>query len=205
MIVEDSRQLSRLSTLTEKEIRTTGTIAIAKFGKMMVTSPKALLHGYDWLDTASHEYVHHVVTRLTRNETPIWLHEGIARWYESRWRGPGGDILSPWSAAMLRDAARSGKLVTFAKEHREATGCSASEAALMAGHTRLRPVLMTASAMFLGLIPMAIGAGEGAEQNAALARAVMGGIGMGTVSTLLFVPLLYPLLRRNPIRPLEDY
>ncbi|ONF48720.1 efflux RND transporter permease subunit [Methylobacterium radiotolerans] len=102
-------------------------------------------------------------------------------------------------------SANSILLVTFAKEHREATGCSASEAALMAGHTRLRPVLMTASAMFLGLIPMAIGAGEGAEQNAALARAVMGGIGMGTVSTLLFVPLLYTLLRRNPIKPLEDY
>ncbi|WP_457104674.1 efflux RND transporter permease subunit [Methylobacterium sp. P5_C11] len=102
-------------------------------------------------------------------------------------------------------SANSILLVTFAKEHREATGCSAREAALMAGHTRLRPVLMTASAMFLGLIPMAIGAGEGAEQNAALARAVMGGIGMGTVSTLLFVPLLYTLLRRSPIKPLEDY
>jgi len=102
-------------------------------------------------------------------------------------------------------SANSILLVTFAKEHREATGCSAREAALMAGHTRLRPVLMTASAMFLGLIPMAIGSGEGAEQNAALARAVMGGIGMGTLSTLLFVPLLYTLLRHSPIKPLEDY
>jgi len=102
-------------------------------------------------------------------------------------------------------SANSILLVTFAKEHREATGCSACVAALMAGHTRLRPVLMTASAMFLGLIPMAIGSGEGAEQNAALARAVMGGIGMGTLSTLLFVPLLYTLLRHSPIKPLEDY
>ena len=102
-------------------------------------------------------------------------------------------------------SANSILLVTFAKEHREATGCSAVEAALMAGHTRLRPVLMTASAMFLGLIPMAIGSGEGSEQNAALARAVMGGIGMGTLSTLLFVPLLYTLFRRAPIKPLEDY
>ena len=102
-------------------------------------------------------------------------------------------------------SANSILLVTFAKEHREATGCSAVEAALMAGNTRLRPVLMTASAMFLGLMPMAIGSGEGSEQNAALARAVMGGIGMGTLSTLLVVPLLYTLLRRNPIKPLEDY
>ena len=131
-IVENTRQLARLSTLTEKEIQNTGTIAICKFGKMMLTSPKALLHGYDWLDTASHEYVHFVVTRLTRNETPIWLHEGIARWYESRWRGPGGDILSPWSAAMLRDAARNGKLVTFEQMHPSMAKLPSQEAAALA-------------------------------------------------------------------------
>ncbi|KQO54432.1 RND transporter [Methylobacterium sp. Leaf86] len=96
-------------------------------------------------------------------------------------------------------------LVTFAKEHREATGCSATEAALLAGETRLRPVLMTAGAMFLGLIPMALGTGEGGEQNAALARAVMGGIAIGTPSTLLFVPFLYTLLRRGEVKPLQDY
>ncbi|KQP23739.1 RND transporter [Methylobacterium sp. Leaf102] len=102
-------------------------------------------------------------------------------------------------------SANSILLVTFAKEHREATGCSAVEAALIAGETRLRPVLMTAGAMFLGLIPMALGTGEGGEQNAALARAVMGGIAVGTPSTLLFVPFLYALLRRGEVRPLEDY
>jgi multidrug efflux pump subunit AcrB len=102
-------------------------------------------------------------------------------------------------------SANSILLVTFAKEHREATGCSAVEAALLAGQTRLRPILMTASAMFLGLIPMAIGSGEGSEQNAALARAVMGGIGMGTLSTLVFVPFLYTLLCRAAVKPLEDY
>lgn len=102
-------------------------------------------------------------------------------------------------------SANSILLVTFAKEHREATGCSAREAAIVAGETRLRPVLMTASAMFLGLVPMAIGTGEGGEQNAALARAVMGGLALGTPSTLLFVPFLYSLLRRGEAKPLEDY
>lgn len=102
-------------------------------------------------------------------------------------------------------SANSILLVTFAKEHREATGCSAIEAAMVAGQTRLRPVLMTAAAMFLGLIPMAIGSGEGSEQNAALARAVLGGIAMGTCSTLIFVPFLYTLLRRGKVKPLEDY
>ncbi|MCE4224779.1 efflux RND transporter permease subunit [Methylobacterium sp. C25] len=102
-------------------------------------------------------------------------------------------------------SANSILLVTFAKEHREATGCSAMEAAIKAGDTRLRPVLMTAGAMFLGLIPMAIGSGEGGEQNAALARAVMGGIAIGTPATLLFVPFLYTLLRRGAVQPVEDY
>ncbi|MEN3212159.1 efflux RND transporter permease subunit [Methylorubrum populi] len=102
-------------------------------------------------------------------------------------------------------SANSILLVTFAKEHREATGCSAHEAAIIAGETRLRPVLMTASAMFLGLVPMALGTGDGGEQNAALARAVMGGIALGTPSTLLFVPFLYSLLRRGEAKPLEDY
>ncbi|WP_345818886.1 efflux RND transporter permease subunit [Methylobacterium fujisawaense] len=102
-------------------------------------------------------------------------------------------------------SANSILLVTFAKEHREATGCSALEAAITAGETRLRPVLMTASAMFLGLIPMALGTGEGGEQNAALARAVMGGIAFATPATLLLVPFLYVLMRGGPARPVQDY
>jgi multidrug efflux pump subunit AcrB len=102
-------------------------------------------------------------------------------------------------------SANSILLVTFAREHREATGCSAVEAAIAAGETRLRPVLMTAGAMFVGLLPMAIGIGEGSEQNAALARAVLGGIAVGTCSTLLFVPFLYSVLRRGEAKPLEDY
>ena len=131
-IVEDTRQLARLSTLTEEEIKRTGTIAICKFGKMMLTSPKALLQGYEWLDTAAHEYVHHVVTRRTGNAAPIWLQEGLARWYESRWRGAGGDILTPWSAALLRDAARTGKLVGFAEMHPSMAKLPSQEAAALA-------------------------------------------------------------------------
>jgi multidrug efflux pump subunit AcrB len=70
---------------------------------------------------------------------------------------------------------------------------SAFEAALSAGTTRLRPVLMTAAAMIVGMMPMAIGA-PGEEQNAVLARAVIGGVTIGTVTTLLFVPYLYSVI-----------
>ena len=102
-------------------------------------------------------------------------------------------------------SANSILLVTFAREHREKTGCSAAEAAITAGETRLRPVLMTAGAMFVGLVPMALGLGDGSEQNAALARAVLGGVAVGTCSTLLFVPFLYAAFRGRDVKPLEDY
>jgi len=91
-------------------------------------------------------------------------------------------------------SANSILLITFAREQRLA-GMSAVEAALSAGVTRLRPVLMTAAAMIVGMTPMAIG-GPGEEQNAVLARAVLGGVAVGTMTTLLFVPLLYSIIGR---------
>jgi multidrug efflux pump subunit AcrB len=92
-------------------------------------------------------------------------------------------------------SANSILLVTFAREQQLA-GMSASEAAVMAGHTRIRPVLMTAAAMMVGMIPMAIG-GAGEEQNAALARAVIGGLLFATPTTLFFVPYLFAMLRKR--------
>jgi multidrug efflux pump subunit AcrB len=93
--------------------------------------------------------------------------------------------------------ANSILVVTFANQ-RMAAGDDPGEAALTAGYTRLRPVLMTAGAMVLGMIPMALGIGEGGEQNAPLARAVIGGLIFATFATLVFVPVLYRLLRRRP-------
>jgi multidrug efflux pump subunit AcrB len=92
-------------------------------------------------------------------------------------------------------SANSILLVTFAREQREA-GMGAFQAALSAGTTRLRPVLMTAAAMIVGMLPMAIG-GVGEEQNAALARAVIGGLLFATPTTLLVVPYLFAVLRRG--------
>ncbi|HEY3966709.1 MAG TPA: efflux RND transporter permease subunit [Planctomycetaceae bacterium] len=92
--------------------------------------------------------------------------------------------------------ANSILLVTFANEQR-AEGKSAFEAALEAGRTRMRPVLMTAAAMIIGMLPMSLGLGEGGEQNAPLGRAVIGGLFVATVTTLLFVPVVYSLLRRS--------
>jgi multidrug efflux pump subunit AcrB len=90
-------------------------------------------------------------------------------------------------------------LVSFANEARgEREEMTALEAAMAAGRTRLRPVLMTALAMILGMLPTAFGLGEGGEQNAPLGRAVIGGLLMATLVTLFVVPTVYTLLRKAP-------
>src|SRR6267142_3139817 len=97
-------------------------------------------------------------------------------------------------------------MITFANEQRrpEFGGHEARAAALAAGRTRLRPVMMTALAMLLGMLPMSLGLGEGGEQNAPLGRAVIGGLMVATFYTLFFVPVTYSLLRRRPLRDLSD-
>jgi multidrug efflux pump subunit AcrB len=99
--------------------------------------------------------------------------------------------------------ANSILVVTFANQ-RMAAGDDGQAAAVAAGYTRLRPVLMTAGAMIFGMFPMALGVGEGGEQNAPLARAVIGGLLFATVATLLFVPAMYRLLRGQTPSHLVD-
>jgi multidrug efflux pump subunit AcrB len=94
--------------------------------------------------------------------------------------------------------ANSILMVSFANEQLKA-GKNAVDAALEAGSTRLRPVLMTAFAMIAGMLPMASGLGEGGEQNAPLGRAVIGGLLVATVATLFFVPLVFSILRRHGV------
>jgi len=102
------------------------------------------------------------------------------------------NVPSLMGAIMCIGVATSNSIlvVTFANQRRMA-GDDALTAALAAGRTRLRPVLMTALAMILGMLPMSLGLGEGGEQNAPLGRAVIGGLVFATVSTLLFVPSVY--------------
>jgi multidrug efflux pump subunit AcrB len=100
--------------------------------------------------------------------------------------------------------ANSILLVTFANERREEEpDLSPRDAALDAGFTRLRPVLMTALAMIIGLLPMSLGMGEGGEQNAPLGRAVIGGLMLATVTTLFFVPIMFSYLKKQEAAPAE--
>jgi len=116
-VVNDARELSKVSTLTYPQIQTTGTIAICKFNKLMVTSPKAVARGYDWQDTLAHEYIHLVVSQMSHNTVPIWLHEGLAKYLESRWRGKPGMAMTPSTLALLGRRVKEDKLIPFEKMH----------------------------------------------------------------------------------------
>lgn len=94
--------------------------------------------------------------------------------------------------------ANSILMITFANDHRKEHNSNSYEAAFAAGVTRLRPVIMTALAMILGMLPMSLGMGEGGEQNAPLGRAVIGGLALATLATLFFVPVVYSALRTKP-------
>lgn len=93
--------------------------------------------------------------------------------------------------------ANSILMVSFAKDHLPDVNYNAFAAAMEAGRTRLRPILMTAIAMIIGMLPMSLGLGEGGEQNAPLGRAVIGGLMLATFTTLLFVPTVFSYLARK--------
>ncbi len=134
-VLPDADALAAATGLTADEIRTSGTIAVCKFGRLMITSPRTTLKGYSYLDTASHELVHLIISEKTRNRTPIWIHEALAKYEDSRWRAgeplykPG---LSPRRQSALARAIAAGKLITFEQMHPSMALLPSQEAADLA-------------------------------------------------------------------------
>jgi len=117
-IAPDAASFNAISTLSLRDIEETGAVGICKFNKIMTISPRSLVHGYRWLDSLSHEYLHYVIVGLSRNQAPIWLHEGLARFYETRWRRPDAlrgarDYLTPANETLLAQALEKNKFVGF--------------------------------------------------------------------------------------------
>jgi tetratricopeptide (TPR) repeat protein len=134
-ILPQSDDLAVLTGLTQKEIRTSGTIAVCKYGRLMVTSPRATLLGYSWLDTVSHELVHMLISEKTYNRTPIWLHEALAKFEDSRFRH-GEPLyregLPPYEESLLAAAVRTNTLITFEQMHPSMALLPSQEAAALA-------------------------------------------------------------------------
>jgi tetratricopeptide (TPR) repeat protein len=117
-IYPDAESLARVSTLSVEAIRTTGTIALCKWGRLMIASPSALMHGYPWLDTIAHEYVHLLLIKVTRDQAPVWLQEGLAKFLETRWRQDEPSLrYDPASNQVLRDAMDAKELLDFDQLH----------------------------------------------------------------------------------------
>ena len=116
-VYDKTAVLATVSILTEEEIRTSGTIALCKYNRLMITSPRALVRGYGWVDTLVHEYVHYVINHRTANQVPIWMHEGLAKFLERRWRGPDAHRLQPHSEHLLQKRVAEDTLITFAQMH----------------------------------------------------------------------------------------
>lgn len=124
--------LAQLSPLTESEIETTGTIALCKYGKLMVVSPRATVFGYPWMDTLVHEYVHYVVSRLSHDAVPVWLHEGLARFQQSRWRQAPDGSLSAMDTHLLATALKQRRLISFDDMHPSMAKLPSQQAAALA-------------------------------------------------------------------------
>lgn len=124
--------LAKLSPLTESDIETTGTIALSKYNKLMVVSPRATIFGYPWMDTLAHEYTHLIVSRLAHDAVPVWLQEGLARFEQTRWRRGPEMQLSATEQALLVTALRRGRLITFDEMHPSMAKLPSQEAAALA-------------------------------------------------------------------------
>ena len=113
-IFPDTKAFYYASSLSARDIEVAGAVGIAQFNKLMVLSPRALVHGYRWLDAISHEYMHYLIIKLTANKAPIWFHEGLAKYDETKWR-EGSSYLSPLYQTLLSKALAERRLIKFEK------------------------------------------------------------------------------------------
>jgi tetratricopeptide (TPR) repeat protein len=105
--------LGAVSPLTVEEIKTSGTIALCKYDRLMIVSPRDLVYGYTWRETLAHEFIHLLITQKSRNTVPIWLHEGLAKYYEGKWLAGGEPAMSRTSEDLLARALKADKLIPF--------------------------------------------------------------------------------------------
>ena len=126
----------------------------------MLTSPRGLGRGYGWRDTIAHEFVHYYITKVSKNSVPIWLHEGIAKFQETRWREAPGHQLEPPQEDLLARSLEANKLISFDQMHPSMALLPSQEAAALAfaevhstirylhakgGYGKLRQLLKTLS------------------------------------------------------------
>jgi tetratricopeptide (TPR) repeat protein len=112
-IYSRAEDFQKVSSLTVRDIENSGAIGICKFNKIMMLSPRALAYGYRWVDTLAHEYLHYLLVRLTANQAPIWVQEGVASYLEAAWKTGKPQATGHTGGALLAQAMEDGTLVPF--------------------------------------------------------------------------------------------
>ncbi|HET6586059.1 MAG TPA: hypothetical protein VFG69_21525, partial [Nannocystaceae bacterium] len=130
--LDDPAKLAMVTPLTVQNIRTTGTVGVTKHRRVVMITPRVMVHGYGWLDTAVHEYVHYLLTLRTGNNAPVWLQEGLAKLYETRWRTGEPEPLDEGVAYRLHQAIVRDDLVTFAEMYPSVAMLPSAERAALA-------------------------------------------------------------------------
>ncbi len=129
----DGRSFIAASSLNKEDVYTTGVVGLAKWSRLLVTSPRALPRGYPWQDTVAHEYIHLVITHHTQDKAPVWLQEAIAKYLDGRWRtGTDEFRLSVRQQGLLADGLRTDNLVTFEEMHPSLAKLPSAERAALA-------------------------------------------------------------------------
>lgn len=116
-IYPDMKSFTLASTLPAENVEKTGVVGICKFNRIMILSPRLLPKGYSWADTLAHEYVHYLVFLKSENKVPVWLHEGIAKYQERRWKEKDSEVMSPFYETILAKALNNNSLVPIEKMH----------------------------------------------------------------------------------------
>ncbi len=132
-VYPDGRSFIAASSLTRQDVLTTGVVALSKWSRLLITSPRALGRGYTWQDTIVHEYIHLVVTHHTDDRAPVWLQEAIAKYLDTRWRdGQDRFRLSVSAQGLLAAAVESGDFVSFDDMHPSLAKLPSQELAALA-------------------------------------------------------------------------
>ena len=131
-IFPTAKRFMMASGLPPESVRTTGVIALSKWNRLLLTSPRSTSRGYAWKDTTAHEYIHLVVAWRTKDNAPVWLQEGLAKYLEAAWRGERKNYLSAYQMSLLAKAIRDDSFVPFEKFARSMAYLDSSEEAALA-------------------------------------------------------------------------
>ena len=169
-IFPDGRRFIAASGLPPEAVETTGVIALSKWTRLLLTSPRALPRGYGWKDTVAHEYIHLVVAWRTQDRCPVWLQEGLAKYLEGYWRGDRSGQLGAHQQSLLARALRDDSFVPFEKFRYSMAYLDSGEEAALAFAQVSTMVQYLVETLGVGVLPGVLDAvrdGQTAEQAVA--------------------------------------